>query len=53
MQSKDLALFTPFLANVAFTLPEPCALKTYENQGMKRSIGRKQARKKRKTEYNI
>ena len=36
MQPKALAPFTPFLANVFFTLLEICALKSYENQSIKR-----------------
>ena len=36
MQSKALHPFTPFLANVSFTLPDACPLKSYENQSIKR-----------------
>ena len=48
MQSKTLSLFTPSLANVSFTLPETCALKSFENESIKRKYERKG-----KTEYDI
>ena len=53
MKTKALAPFTPFISNVFFTLLEICALKSYENQSIKKSIGRKQANKKGKAEYDI
>ena len=36
MQPKALAPFTPVLANVFFTFLETCALKSYQNQSIKR-----------------
>ena len=38
MQSKALHPFIPFLANVSFTLPEACPLKSYENRGIKKEV---------------
>ena len=36
MQPKALSPFTPFLANVSFAVLETCALKSHENQSVKR-----------------
>ena len=36
MQPKALAPFTPVHANVFFTFLETCALKSYQNQSIKR-----------------
>ena len=41
MQPKSLAPFTPFLANVFFTLVKIYALKSYENQSIKREYWQK------------
>ena len=53
MQPKSISLFTPFLANVFFTLVEICALKSYENQSIKREYIMVENRLIRKEKLNM